>query len=69
MFVFLEVLVQPLDTLKKNERSRCPEVGLGILGFIIRTLRRAQEKHAKYSGFPCVLNTSRNSMRFQNIDR
>ena len=36
---------------------------------MIRTLRRAQEKHAKYIGFPCVLSTSRNSRRFQNSDR
>ena len=30
------MLILPLDTKKKNERSLCPEVGLGILDFIIR---------------------------------
>ena len=65
----VEIMIRPLDTKNKYERSRCPEVGLGILGFIIRTLRRAQEKHAKYIGFPCVLSTSRKLRRFLNIDR
>ena len=65
----VEILIRPLDTKKKYERSRCPEVGLGILGFIIRTLRRAQEKHAKYIGFPYVFSTSRKLRRFLNIDR
>ena len=51
----MKILIGPLDTKKKIERPRCPEVGLGILDFIIRTLRRAQEKHAEYIGFPCVL--------------
>ena len=51
----VEILNGPLDTSKlansnptsghqkKNERSRCPEVGLGSLGFMLRTLRRAQK--------------------------
>ena len=60
----VEILIRPLDT-KKNEPSRCPEVGLGILGFIIRTPRRAQEKHAKYIGSPTDLSPhqSRNPNR------
>ena len=65
----VEILIRPVDTKKKYQRRRCPEVGLGILGFIIRTLRRAHEKNAKYIGFPCVFSTSRNLKRFLNIDR
>ena len=30
---------------------------------------RAYEKHAEFIGFHCVLSTSTNSKRFQNIDR
>ena len=43
-------------------------MGLGSLGFMLRPLRRAQEKHAKYIGFHGVLRTSRNLRRFQNSD-
>ena len=46
----VEILIRPLDT-KKKMNDEVVEIGLGILGFIIRTLRRAQEKHAKYVGF------------------
>ena len=33
------------------------------------TLHRTRKQHANFIGFPYVSSTSRNSMRFQNIDR
>ena len=60
----VEILIRPLDTKKKQtiEVSRGP---FKILGFIIRTPRRAQEKHAKYIGSPTDLSPhqSRNPNR------
>ena len=62
----VEMLLQPLDTKKKIR-----VVQKSVQGFSASRPKRSGEhkRHAKYIGFPCVLSTSRNSKRFQNIDR
>ena len=54
---------------KKIERPRCPEVGLGILDFVVRTVRASHKKHAKCIGFSCVFGTSRQTKRCRHIPR
>ena len=51
----MNILIRPLDTKTKNERPRCPEVGLGILDFVVRTVRPALGKHAKCIGLFVLL--------------
>ena len=62
-------LIRLLDTFKKIERPRCPEVGLGILDFVVRTVRASHEKHAKCIGFSCVFGTSRKTKPCRHIAR
>ena len=65
----MKILIRPLDTKKKTNEQRCPEVGLGILDFVVRTVRPRHKNHAKCIGFSCVLGTSRNTRRCRHIAR
>ena len=63
----MKILIGPLDTKKKIERPRCPEVDLGILDFVVRAMRPAIGKHAKCIGVSCVFGTSRKTRRCRHI--
>ena len=65
----MKILIGPLDTKKKIERPRCPEVDLGILDFVVRAMRPAIGKHAKCIGFSGVFGTSRQTKRCRHIPR
>ena len=64
----MKILIRPLDTKKTNEQ-RCPEVGLGILDFVVRTVRPRHQNHAKRIGFSCVFGTSRKTRRRRQTAR